>query len=272
MKKTYLNISNVNIYCEYTLSEKPPIFLIHGFVSSTHTFHRLIPYLAKQFSIIAIDLPGFGRSEKSKTFIYSYSNYADLVIQCMDHFKLESVYMVGHSMGGQIALNTALKVPNRINKLVLLSSSGYLQPANKWLIFASYLPFFHLFAKRHIQKNGVRETLENVLYDHSFITKELIEEYKRPIDEKDFSRSLVRFVRYREGDLPSEQLKKIKIPSLLIWGTEDKVVSLRIGKRLAKDLAHTKLITYEKTGHLLTEERPTEIYEQITSFIHHEGN
>lgn len=185
----------------------------------------------------------------------------------MDYFQLHNVSIVGHSMGGQIAMYIARKIPDRIQKLILLASSGYLQAANKWLVYASYLPFFHVIAKHHIHKNGVLENLRNVLYDHSFITDELIQEYERPIKDPDFSKSLTRFVRYREGDLTSEQVKEVHTPSLLIWGTNDKVVPLRIGKRLEKELPQAKLISYENTGHLITEERPKEVHRQIYSFL-----
>jgi len=264
--KTMLTFADGKLYCEYILNGKPPILLIHGFVSSTYTFNRLIPLLQKNFSVIAIDLLGFGQSEKSTTFIYSYTNYATLVAEVIAYFQLKNVTIAGHSMGGQIALYTARKVPEKVNKVILLASSGYLKSANKLLIYSSYLPLFYLIAKRTVQKQSVKETLKNVLYDHSLLTAEQVEAYGKPLKEKNFYKALVRLLRYREGDLISEQLREIQTPALLIWGAEDKVVPLRVGKRLAKDLPDAQLITYDQTGHLVTEERPREIYEQILAF------
>ncbi|WP_318842356.1 alpha/beta fold hydrolase [Virgibacillus alimentarius] len=265
--KTMITLAGAKVYCEYFLNEKPPILLLHGFVSSTYTFNRLIPLLQKNFSVIAIDLIGFGRSEKSTTFIYSYANYARLVAECIDYFQLKNVTIAGHSMGGQIALYTTRIIPQKINKLILLASSSYLGKVRKSLIYSSYLPLFHLIAKRKIQKQGVKQTLTNALYDPSFITSELLEEYGRPLKEGNFYKSLVRLLRHREGDLKPEQLQTIHTPALLIWGEKDNVVPLHVGRRLVKDLPNAKLITYEKAGHLITEERPKEIYEQILSFV-----
>lgn len=264
--KTMLALTDGKLYCEYLLNGKPPILLIHGFVSSTYTFNRLMPLLQRSFSVIAIDLFGFGQSEKSTSFIYSYKNYAALVAEVIAYFQLQNVTIAGHSMGGQIALYTAMEIPKKVNKLILLASSGYLKSANKLLIYSSYLPLFHLIAKRIVQKQSVEETLKNVLYDHSLLTVEQVEAYGSPLKEKNFYKALVRLLRYREGDLISEQLQGIKIPALLIWGVEDKVVPLSVGKRLAKDLPDARLITYDQTGHLITEERPHEVYEQILAF------
>lgn len=261
-----ISLASGTIYCEYILNGKPPILLIHGFVSSTYTFKRITSLLQKKFSVIAVDLLGFGQSEKSTTFIYSYTNYAALVAEIIGYFKLKNVTIVGHSMGGQIALYAARKIPQKIDKLILLASSGYLKSANKFMILSTYLPFFYLFAKHKVQRQDVEDTLKNVLYNQSLLTRELIEVYGRPLKEKNFYKSLVRLLRYREGDLSSAQLQEIKIPTLLLWGVEDKVVPLSIGERLVKDLPNASLITYGQTGHLITEERPTEVYEQIISF------
>ena len=264
--KTHIKILNTTIYCEHRLQDKPTIFLIHGFVASSYTFNRLKVLLANNFSVIAIDLPGFGKSEKSTSFTYSFDNYASLVLECMDHFQKKEAYVAGHSMGGQIALYTAMKKPDRVKKLILFCSSGYLPKAKNYLIFSSYLPFFQLIARRKINSQSVVRNLRNVFYDHSFITDDQIEEYGRPLQDKNFPRSLVRLLRHREGDLTSEQLKEIKTPTLLLWGEEDKVVPLPIGRKLAKDLPYAKLISYEKAGHLLTEEKAQQVYKEILSF------
>ncbi|WP_229740782.1 alpha/beta fold hydrolase [Ornithinibacillus halotolerans] len=259
---------NTNVYCEYVLHEdKPTIFLIHGFVASMYTFNRLKPLLAKDYSVIAIDLPGFGKSEKSISFTYSFENYANLVIECLDYFKIDKASIAGHSMGGQIALYTAKNAPDRINKLVLFCSSGYLPRAKNYLIYSSYIPFFHLIARRKINSQSVVRNLRNVFYDHSLITSDQIEEYGKPLEDKNFAKSLVRLLRHREGDLRSEQLKEILTPTLILWGEEDKVVPLIIGKRLANDLPNAKLISFEKAGHLITEEKPKELFSYMKDFI-----
>ncbi|MCM3567041.1 alpha/beta fold hydrolase [Neobacillus mesonae] len=267
LNQTYIKLCNVKIYCEYGINEKPPLLLIHGFASSIYTFNLLIPLLKEYFSIIAIDLPGFGRSEKSASFVYSFQNYAKIVADCMDYFKLKEVNIAGHSMGGQIALYTAKVIPEKIKNLVLLSSSGYLKRANRALIFCTYLPFFHYFIRRKVQSKEVREHLKNVFYQQSLITEDYIEEYGKPLQEEGFYISLMRLLRYREGDLSSMELKNITIPTLLLWGEEDQVVPVHIGHRLANDLPNAKLITYEKTGHLITEERSNEVFKEILNHI-----
>ncbi|MFN7251677.1 MAG: alpha/beta fold hydrolase [Anaerobacillus sp.] len=261
-----IEVANVNIYCKYSLSEKPPLFLIHGFASSSYTFNRLYPLLEKHFSVIAIDLPGFGRSEKSTSFQYSFKNYAQLIAECIDHFNLDRVFIVGHSMGGQIALYTAKAIPEKVSKLILLCSSGYLKKAKRALVCCSYLPFFQYFVERFVKKKEVEAYLQNVFYDKSLITDKHIEEFGKPLQEKAFYTSLISLLRYREGDLTSEQLKMINLPTLLIWGKEDTVVPVYVGKKLVSDLSNSQLVTYKKTGHLITEERPNEVFEQILTY------
>ncbi|MCD8511752.1 MAG: alpha/beta hydrolase [Bacillus sp. (in: Bacteria)] len=213
-----IRVGNVDIYCEYVLNEKPPIFLIHGFVSSTYTFHRIIPLLARHFSVFAIDLPGFGRSEKSTTFQYTFQNYGKVVLECFHYFNLQEVTLVGHSMGGQIALNTAKIEPNKIKKLILLCSSGYLRRAKRTLIYSSYIPFFSYFVEKYIKMKKVEDYLKNVLYDHNLINDDLLREFGRPLGDRNFYKALVRLLRYREGDLSSEQLKKNPYTSIAYLG------------------------------------------------------
>ncbi|WP_164214694.1 alpha/beta hydrolase [Virgibacillus sp. YIM 98842] len=264
--KTTIKLPNAHIYCEYILNGKPPLLLIHGLVASVYTFKKMMPLLEKDFSVIAIDLPGFGRSEKSARFINSYENFAKLIASCIDYFDLKEVYLAGHSMGGQISLYTAKLFPEKIKKLILLNSSGYLKPSNHWIKLLSYVPYFYLFIKKSVKKQGVRSTLEIALSDHSVITEEMIEEYSRPLKEKQFYKSLLRLARYREGDLRSAQVKQITTPVLLIYGEKDRIISLKVAKKLAKDLPNAKLLIHPNTGHLFTDEIPENLTEQIRSF------
>src|SRR5699024_666590 len=120
--------------------------------------NRLMPLLAKHFSVVAIDLPGFGRSEKSKTFVYSYKNYATLLMRVIDYFGFQQVCIMGHSMCGQIALYTARMISESIHKLILLNMPRFLGRAHPALIITTCLPFFHLAARRYGQKQSVEDT------------------------------------------------------------------------------------------------------------------
>ncbi|MEH7097878.1 alpha/beta fold hydrolase [Neobacillus vireti] len=262
LKQTYMKVENINLYCEYLLNGKPPILLIHGFASSTYTFRRIIPLLKEKFSILAIDLPGFGKSEKSLSFVYSFENYAKLMIECTHQFGFANTCIAAHSMGGQIALNMARIAPEKIHRLILLSSSGYLKRAKKLLIYSSYLPFFDNIIHYYIGRKDVKYHLGNVFFDQSLINDELIREFGRPLAEKGFYKALIRLIRHREGDLLPQQLKDI-VPTLLLWGEEDRVVPVEVGKRLVRDLPDARLITYEETGHLITEERPEFVFRNI---------
>jgi pimeloyl-ACP methyl ester carboxylesterase len=264
------NINGVNIHYElYNHQKKQPfIVLIHGFLSSTFSYRRLIPHLMNDFAILALDLPPFGKSEKSIRFQYTYKNLAKLVIELLDRLQIESCILTGHSMGGQICLNIARQRPDLVKQIVLLCSSGYLKRAQMPLLLSTYIPYFHLYVKRWLERQGVEKNLLNVVYDHSLIDDEMRKGYEQPFYDDQIFKALARLIRHREGDLSSEELKEIETPSLLIWGEEDKVVPIHIGKRLHQDLPNSQFISFPKTGHLLPEEKPSHVYEQILRFIY----
>ncbi|MFP3324821.1 alpha/beta fold hydrolase, partial [Planococcus sp. SIMBA_160] len=95
----------LDIYYEhYPNVGKKTLILIHGLFSSTFSYRKLIPLLKQDFNLIAIDLPPFGQSEKSNTFIYSYRNMGKIIIELAGYLQIQHAILVGHSMGGQIAL------------------------------------------------------------------------------------------------------------------------------------------------------------------------
>ena len=265
----HVNISGIHVHYELYGSEgvKPLVVLIHGFLSSTFSYRRLIPYLVNDFTVLALDLPPFGKSEKSTRFRYTYKNLARLIIELLEHLQVKSCVLIGHSMGGQICLNVARQRPELVQQIVLLCSSGYLNRAKTSLLLSTYLPFFHLYVKRLLSRYGVEKTLLDVVYDQSIIDEEMKKGYEEPFTNQQIFLALARMLRHREGDLSSEELKEIQLPTLLIWGEEDRVVPIHIGKRLHQDLPDSRFISFPKTGHLLPEEKPAEVYEQIIQFI-----
>jgi pimeloyl-ACP methyl ester carboxylesterase len=265
-----LNVNNVQIYYEYFDHENPDakvIVLVHGFLSSTISFRQLLPDLTKEYKVIALDLPGFGQSEKSKSFIYKLSNLGQLIIDFLDKLNIQNAILIGHSMGGQICMHAAKKAPDRIDKLILLGCCSYVKRASRSLIACSYLPLFTWGMRSWIQKKDIKQNLLSVLHDSKLVTQEMIDGYSKPISEAAFINSLIRLLRHREGDMSSEELREINQPVLMIWGKEDKVIPVKTGYRLKHDLPNAELIVYEKCGHLMMEEKPKEITTEIIRFI-----
>ncbi|MEH7123718.1 MULTISPECIES: alpha/beta fold hydrolase [unclassified Bacillus (in: firmicutes)] len=269
MEKQDVHINGNHIYYESFQrhsSSKKTVVLLHGFLSSSFSFRRLIPYLINEYNVISIDLPPFGQSGKSRRYKYSYKNMAMTVIQLIESIQLNKIILLGHSMGGQISLYIAHLRPDLIDKVVLLCSSGYLKKSKLQLVLATYLPFSHLFVKRWLERSGLENNLRLVVYNQSIIDEEMAEGYLAPFLKDDIFLALAKLIRDREGDLSADILKEIQVPCLLIWGEQDKVVPLQIGKQLQQDLNNSKLIVLKETGHLLPEERPEEVFQYIKEF------
>ncbi|KAB2334701.1 alpha/beta hydrolase [Cytobacillus depressus] len=270
----YVHINGNDIYYESYLhqqSAKETIILMHGFLSSSFSFRRLIPFLQKEYNVISIDLPPFGKSGKSRRYRYSFENLANTVIQLVESLHLTKITLLGHSMGGQIALNTANIRPDLVQGVILLCSSGYMKKSKPLLILASCLPQFHRFVKRRLERSGLENNLRFVVYNQSIIDKEMEEGYLAPFLKDDIFFALTKLIRDREGDLSKDILNELRVPCLLIWGEQDQVVPLEIGKQLHKDLKKSKLIVLKETGHLIPEERPEEVFHYIKEFITDKG-
>jgi pimeloyl-ACP methyl ester carboxylesterase len=259
------SINDINVYYEFypnQASEKTFV-LLHGFLSSTFTFRHLIPLLKRDYQVLSVDLPPFGKSGKCNRYIYSYKNLSDTVIKLTKNLGIKKMIFIGHSMGGQIVLNILHLMPELAERAILLCSSSYLKRSKLPLIISSYIPYFHLFVKYWFARTGVKKNLQDSLYNHSLITDEMINGYLQPFLQDEIFVALTRMIRHREGDLSGEILNQIKTPCLLIWGDHDNSMPLHIGKKLNKDLPNSELIILKETGHAVPEERPKEIYQYI---------
>ncbi len=165
--------------------EGPPVLLIHGFGTNTFTWRRIAPDLARDHKVIAVDLKGFGRSDKPFDERYSAADQAELLTQLILERDLRNLTIVGHSYGGGIALLLALeadtRLKGRLSKLVLLDTIAY--PQN--------IPvFFRMLDTPVVSQLGVRmapPTLQIQLalriayFDNSKIGDDEIEAYAKPM-------------------------------------------------------------------------------------------
>lgn len=269
-KKSIERVGYIDLYYEHIHIQEtyPTLVLLHGFLSSSFSFRKLVPYLTKEYNVISIDLPPFGQSGKAYRYTYSFRNIAQSVVQLLESKNIKKFSIIAHSMGGQVSLQLIKFNPDVVDAAILLAGSGYEPSFPKKMKMLSYLPFFSFGVKGYLKKSGIEKNLSNVVHDQSMIDDEMRQGYLEPFMKKhDIFRALGRMLRDKEMDLSKEELHTIQTPCLLIWGRYDKVVPVEIGQRLHKDLPNSNLIVIENTGHLLPEEKPEEVYHLIKDFL-----
>ncbi|WP_347549013.1 alpha/beta hydrolase [Pseudalkalibacillus hwajinpoensis] len=266
-KKKIANVILSYEYYKHALPNRQTLVFIHGFLSSSFSFRKLFPLLSKDFNLLCFDLPGFGESEKNCDIHYSLHDHGALTNALLEEMNIQKAVLVGHSMGGQIALRTCIQHPERIEKLVLLCSSSYIKSSSPALRMCSYFPFFPYCLSISMSAINLRKNFEHLVYDHKLLTKEVIDGYTTSFNEKGFYLALCRLIRDREEDLSTSALNKINFPALLIWGSDDRLVPLRVGERMKKDLPDADLLVFPHTGHLIPEERPEETSYAIRQFL-----
>ncbi len=245
-----------------------PLVLIHGYGSSTYTWRNVFVPLSEHFRVISVDLKGFGFSEKP-VGDYTKRGQAVLVRKFLDKLEIEKTWFAGSSMGGEVSLNVALQNPNRVEGLILIDSAGVKSVKGSSSTPSIYeIPFIGraFVALGLISDNLVRASLERSYFDDSKVTDKTLKMYHLPLQTNNGQRAIV--LTQQQWDLyPIEDdLSKIKVPALLIWGKEDYVTPLEAGRKMNTLIENSKLVIFENCGHLTAEEMPQKTVEEILKF------
>jgi pimeloyl-ACP methyl ester carboxylesterase len=246
-----------------------PLILIHGFTSSTYSWKDVFEPLAKSYRVIAVDLKGFGFSGKPDGD-YTRRAQAILVAHLLDYLKIDKAWLVGNSMGGEVSLNFALQNPQRVAGLILIDSAGVSVPGSNSLAPGyARVPVVGpvLIALAMTSDRLVRQGLEKSFYDDAKVTDERVAAYYRPLKTRGGQLAALR-ARTQAGQFPIEQdLNKISVPALIIWGADDALIPLKAGRTMNSLIKGSKLVTIEKCGHVPQEELPERVFAEMTKFI-----
>ena len=245
-----------------------PLLLIHGYTSSTYSWKDVFEPLSRKFRVIAVDLKGFGFSAKPDGD-YTRRAQAVLIAHLLDHLKIDKAWLCGSSMGGEVALNVALRNPERVAGLILIDSAG-VEVEGAGSLAPGYLlvPGVGrlLTALALTSDKLVREGLQKSFYDDTKVTPELVAVYHRPLKTRGGQLASLR-ARTQFAQFPIEaELGKINAPALLIWGAEDELIPVAAGRKMNALINNSQLVVIEKCGHLPQEEMPGRVLAEITKF------
>ncbi|MCA1624958.1 MAG: alpha/beta hydrolase [Acidobacteria bacterium] len=259
-------------YQEFGDKSNPTLLLVHGYTASTYVWKTVVPVFAeKDFHVIAVDLLGFGYSEKPKWFDYSINAQAQMIVNLMNQLNIKNATFVGSSYGGAVASVIALDFPEKVEKLVLVSAVCNDEAKNNRLLKLASLrgvgetvtPF--LLGSKRFLRYRMRHTIAPA--NHHLITKERIEAVGRPLRAKDAHHSVLTSARKWDANRIENEAHLIKQPTLLIWGEEDTVIPLRNGEKLHQSISNSRFIVLKNCGHVPPEESPECFVELVTEFV-----
>ncbi len=248
-----------------------PIVLLHGTSASLHTWDGWAQALREKRRVIRFDLPGFGLTGPNAENDYSMDAYVRFVKAVMSQLDVQRFVIGGNSLGGQVAWATAAALPDRVTALILVDAEGYPpesfqhQPVPVGFRIAA-MPGLRLLAQYTLPRGIVERSIQNVYGDPSKVTPELVDLYSAMTLREGNRKALGRRIEQGyTGDVG--QLKAIKVPTLILWGGQDKLIPPEVGQRFAREIAGSKLVVFDNLGHVPQEEDPARTVAEVRRFL-----
>ncbi len=261
---TFVDVDGVHVrYRE--AGQGPAVVLIHGYGASADAWLGVIPDVAAQHRVIAVDLKGFGWTTRPEGD-YSPAAQAELVWHVLDKLGVKDVAIVGHSWGTSVALAMAVAQPQRTRRVALYDA----------YVYDDQVPSFFRWA----EKPGLGELLFGLFYDERiedraplayyderWVTQERVERVERELSRPGTVAAALAVARGHHFAALHEALRGFTRPVLLLWGREDQVTPLTYGERLVNELHDARLVVYPRCGHIPMVEARAQSTRDLVEFL-----
>jgi pimeloyl-ACP methyl ester carboxylesterase len=249
-----------------------PVVAIHGLGATKASFLASVAALAPDFRVIAIDLPGFGDSDKPIGAAYDARFFANAVVELLDALELDSANLLGNSLGGRVALEVALREPERARRLALLA------PSLAWLRNRPWAPALRLVRPElgllpHAPRPVVERIIERAMPEATNGWAAAgIDEFLRSFTTSRgraafYAAARQIYLEEPEGDDGFwPRLKQLEVPSLFIWGKRDGLVPRAFARHVTEAVPAAEHLELN-CGHVPQMERPRETHEAIARFF-----
>lgn len=233
------------------VGEGEPLMLLHGLFGALSNFKDLIDYFSKRNRVVVPMLPLFDL-DLLHTSVGGLEKHVQKFIEFKDY---RNIHLLGNSLGGHVALVHVLKHPERIKSLILTGSSGLFENG-----------MGDTYPKRG-DYEYIRKKTEVTFYDPAMATKELVDEVYDIVNQRLKVIKVLALAKSAIRNNLGDELKEIKIPTLLIWGNNDTITPPFVGKEFNKLIPHSELHFIDKCGHAPMMEKPVEFNEILNGFL-----
>lgn len=253
----------------------PPILLLHGFGGSSFTFRHWVESLARDHEVILVDMKGFGSAPKPDDERYDPHELANLIHRLVLQRDLRNLTLVGHSLGGGVALLVALLLLDRgeldrLRALVSVAGAAYGLRIPTFIGLVRRRWTAGLALRLVPSRWLIRTVLRSIVYDPEGVRPDQVESYAEPLGSRAGRRALLRTAaQIVPPDLAeiTARFGELDVPALLLWGRSDPVIPVELGERLARELPRARLEILEECGHIPPEERPWESLAVLRKFL-----
>jgi pimeloyl-ACP methyl ester carboxylesterase len=256
-----------------------PVVLIHGLGDEADTWRHIFPALARWRRVIALDLPGFGRSEKPRR-AYTLAFFARTIGELLDALGIRRAVLVGHSMGAAVAQRLALAQPDCAEQLVLigggLPTEARRPPAQLWLFLAPGLGEILYTSLRRSQAEAyatLRPYYSNLealpQADQAFLRERVWARVWSAGQRRAFLSALrwLAIDQATRADAFRARLAHSRVPTTILWGEQDLIVPQAAGAGLAALLPDARLQVIAGSGHLPHQEQPDQVLDALHKIL-----
>lgn len=236
------------------------VVLLHGLGGMAERWLPIVPHLSKKYRVIMPDLIGYGKSDKPQVD-YTPDLFRRVILGFLEALSLTEVFMVGTSLGGEIVADCAATEGSPVKKAVLVSPAGIMKkstPALDAYTLAALYPTHESVRIAYQMMSGTRREISDDAIEN------FISNMTRPNAKMVFLSTLLGM---KNSPVIKEKLGLIRIPVLLIWGTEDSLIPFEYAKEFASSIPHCDFNPMAGCGHIPYEEKPEEFSSLILEFL-----
>lgn len=266
----FTEVENRNIH--YLKAGKgETILFLHGWPTSSYLWRDIMPELSKKYQVIAIDLPGFGKSDKVLEDSYSFRFYARILDGFLGNLGIEKLNLGIHDLGGPIGLYWMVQNMEKVNRLILFNTLVY--PNLSWMVklfgAATYLPIVKNWLS---SQNGIVRAMFFGVYKKKCLNRDILDNYKAPFQDENARKALLKSVQnlsIKGFHEIAEKLPDFKKPVQIIYGEKDKILPnvSQTMERVKKDLPQSNIVSIPNCGHFLQEEVSKNIVLVLNDFF-----
>jgi len=268
----FIKVGNINTRYWSAGDKGSVVVLVHGLGGYIENWLYNIGPLSQAHRVYAVDLPGFGRSDKP--LVRDLTVLVRFIADFLEILSIDKASLIGNSLGGGLALQFALDYPKKIEKLVLVDNAG---------MGRDVIPDFKLCSLPVVGELLVRPSLESttglwrkIVYDSSSLTSETLELSYRLAAQSGAKKALLATLRaginlFGQKDKLTRQLlarlKDLKAPVLIVWGKDDRIIPVSHARIALENIPGARLELFDRCGHMPMLEYPDRFNKLVLDFL-----